>query len=320
MAAARNSFKICLASAVFMALAPSAWAQGIDIPMLVTGGTGPSTWMSANYAHQFGADIDNTPEQFDRDSVQVVAGHRFEVGEEVFLIGNAAYQGTYYDFAKSSATSNGQLRWNDVHQLTLMAGVGWEVGDDWTLAALLIGRSAGEGGSSFDDTLTGGGAFVASYDWSDELSTGVIIGVLSQLEDSVGLIPMPTVDWRFADGWLFHFGLVSMAYPGVGPEISYSTEDFSVGFGGSYQTRRYRLDDRTQPTVGRSIDEGIGEETSFPVFVRAGWNPNENTSIGAMVGVSLGGEIRSGSGSGTKILKEDYDPAPFAGLQASYRF
>ena len=54
--------------------------------------------------------------------------------------------------------------------------------------------------------------------------------------------------------------------------------------------------------------------------MRAAWRPNENASIGAMVGVSLGGQIRSGNSSGTKILKEDYDPATFLGLQASYSF
>jgi hypothetical protein len=209
MSSVRSAF-VVMAAAVLTVLAPAAWGQGVDIPALVTGAHGPDTWMGAQYAHQFRQDIDSTSEKMERDSVQVLAGHRVELSEDVYLIGNAAYQGTFYDFAKSSAGSPGQLRWDDIHQLTLMGGVGWKAGENWTLVALLMGRTAGEGGADFGDTLTGGGALVVDYEWSDTLSTGVVIGAISQLEDSVGIVPIPTIDWRFSDGWLFHFGIVGM--------------------------------------------------------------------------------------------------------------
>ena len=36
--------------------------------------------------------------------------------------------------------------------------------------------------------------------------------------------------------------------------------------------------------------------------------------------VALGGELRVESSSGTKLINEDYDPAPGIGLQAHFRF
>jgi hypothetical protein len=304
-------------------LAPSAWGQGIDIPMLVTGTHGPDTWTSAQYAHQFevkvdkpskAVDRDGTRAEMARDSLQIVAGHRFQLNDDVFMVANAAYQGTYYDFAKGTGSLT-QLRWSGIHQGTVMLAVGWKVDESWTLVGLGLGRISGEAGADFGDSLTGGGALVVDYEWSETLSTGLIIGVLSQLEDSAGLLPIPTVDWRFSDGWLLHFGVVGMTYPGVGPEVSYRSDKWEVAMGGSYQSRRYRLDERSGST-----NEGIGQETSFPIYVRAGWSPNENVSLGVTAGVTVGGEIRSGDESGRRVFKENYNAAPMAGLQASFRF
>jgi hypothetical protein len=313
MTSARNSFTIVMASAVFIVLAPSAWGQRIDIPLIVTGAHGPNTWMSVHYAHQFEADVDNSTAEMERNSVQVVAGHRFEVRDDVFLVGNVAYHGSYYDF--SNGNDRSQLRWSDIHQATLTLGVGWKVDEHWTLMALGMGRTAGESGADFGDTLTGGSTFVVDYRWSENLSTGLMLGVLSQLEDSVAIIPVPTVDWRFADGWRFHLGMVGLAHPGVGPEISYRSDTWEFALGGSYQKRRYRLDDRAGPT-----NEGIGQEISFPIFARAAFAPNQNMNFGLMAGVALGGELRSGADGGSKVFKNDYDPAPIIGVQANFRF
>ena len=125
MTSARNSFTIAMASTVFIVLAPSAWGQRIDIPLIVTGAHGTNTWMSVHYAHQFEADVDNSTAEMERNSLQVVAGHRIEVGDGVFLVGNVAYHGSYYDF--SNGNDRSQLLWSDIHQATLMLGVGWKV-------------------------------------------------------------------------------------------------------------------------------------------------------------------------------------------------
>jgi hypothetical protein len=313
MASVRNSFTIVMVSTVFIVLAPLAWGQAIDIPLIVTGAEGPNTWMGIQYAHQFEADVDNSTAEMERDSLQVTAGHRIGVADGVYLMGNFGYHGSYYDF--SNGNDRSQLLWDDIHQVTFVLGVGWTVGENWTLVALGMGRSAGEGGADFGDTLTGGAALVIEYRWSEELELGAIIGVLSQLEDSAAFLPLPTVDWRFAEGWRFQLGMIGLAHPGFGPEVSYRSDRWEFALGGSFQKRRYRLDDRAGPT-----NEGIGQEISFPIFARATFAPNEYMNFGLVAGVAVGGELRSGADGGSKVFKNNYDPAPIIGLQANFRF
>ena len=304
---------VAMAFAAFAVPAPSAWADAIDIPALVTGIRAPNTWMGAAYSHQFEADVDNSTADMERDAVQVNAGHRFEIADGVFLIGNLAYHGTYYDF--SNGNDRSQLLWDDIHQGTLVMGVGWSVGEKWTLVALGLGRTAGESGADFGDTLSGGGALAIDYEWSEDLSIGVILGVVSQLEDSAAIVPLPTVNWRFAEGWRFNLGRVGMVYPGVGPQVSYRSDHWEFAFGGSAQKRRFRLDNRAGST-----NEGIGQEISFPLFARVSYAPNQNMNFGIMAGVALAGELRSGQDGGSKVFKNDYDPAPIIGVQANIRF
>jgi len=126
MRPARNLLSVALVVVMATALAPSAFAQAIDIPLLATSAQGPATWVNAGYSHQFKTNVRDSPAKFERESVQGVAGHRFQVSDEVFLIGNAAYNGTYYNFTKGTGPTN-QLRWNDIHQGTLAFGVGWKI-------------------------------------------------------------------------------------------------------------------------------------------------------------------------------------------------
>lgn len=313
MASIRSFFTIGMGFALFAATATSAWGQAIDVTTIATGAHGTDTWVSVQYAHQFETDIDDTPAEMSRDSVQVLAGHRFQLSDDVYLVGNAAYQGSYYDFSNGSGPA--QLVWNDIHQGTLTLGVGWKASEKWTLVALALGRTSGESGADFGDTLTGGLGLAADYTWNENLSTGMILGVMSQLEDSAAVLPIPTIDWRFAESWRFQFGLVELAYPGIGPVLSYRAGSWMFAVGGCYQKRRFRLDDRIGP-----INEGIGQEQGFPVFARVGYAPTEKINLGFTLGTALGSEIRSEQNGGTRIFDKDYDPALILGLQANFRF
>jgi len=312
MASARNAVAITMTAALGSILAPSAWGDAVDIPSLVMEARGPDSWASAQYLHQFETDIDDTPAEMSRDSVQLIAGHRFQMADDLFLIGNLAYQGSYYDFSNGGGPA--QLVWNDIHQLTLTFGFGW-TSDNWSFVAFALGRTSGEGGAHFGDTLTGGGGLSIDYRWNEKLSTGAILGIISQLEDSAAILPIPTVDWRFAEDWRFRFGLVGLVYPGIGPEVSYRSGDWEVAFGGSYQKRRYRLENHSG-----LANDGIGQERSFPFFVRVEYAATEKLDLGFMLGATFGGEIRSEQDGGARIFEKNYDPAGNIGLQIAYRF
>ena len=314
-------FALSILAAV--SVATSAWAQAIDVPLLVTGDSDKRSWANIAVGHQFKTEIDSgndgSDADFSRNNLSAVVGHRFELDDNLFLLGNMAYQLSFYDFDNGFGPRT-QLRWQDIHRFTLMTGLGWTQ-DEWTVIGLLIGRTEGESGANFKETLTGGGGILVEYQWSDTLRTGFLLGGMSALDRDAALIPLPTVSWDFAESWNFHLGIVNAAgYPGIGSEVSYRGEDLSLGFGASFQNRRYRLDRRTEgsATPGRTTNDGIGQERSLPVYARAAYRVNENLNLGAMVGVVLAGSIRSATDSDRIVFEEDYDPAPIVGLNANF--
>ena len=46
----------------------------------------------------------------------------------------------------------------------------------------------------------------------------------------------------------------------------------------------------------------------------------QNVNLGLMAGVTLGGRIKSERKNGSRIFKDNYDPAPILGLQGGFRF
>ncbi len=138
---------------------------------------------------------------------------------------------------------------------------------------------------------------------------------MSQIEDSVALMPIPQLDWRFADRWKLHVGLTNLGYTGVGPELSYSpAKSWQIALGASYQTRRYRLDDHS------GISNGVGEETSAPIFTSLRWHPHPQATLDLFAGVAVAGHVRLENQTGDKVASSDYDPAPILGLRGQFVF
>lgn len=165
--------------------------------------------------------------------------------------------------------------------------------------------------ATIKDSTTAGAVAGFSYRSSDSLKLGLIVGAFSNIEDSVSLLPIPTVDWDFADDWAFHMGLVTAVDPGAGIEISYQMGDsMKLGLGASYQNRRFRLDD----------GDAVGQERSAPIFAIVGWNPTKKISLNLLAGVSVSGQLRLEDDDGDKLAKDDYDPAPFVGLKGQVLF
>lgn len=58
----------------------------------------------------------------------------------------------------------------------------------------------------------------------------------------------------------------------------------------------------------------------MPFWVRIGYHFTPNLSANAYVGVIAGGELRLESSSGSRIGREDYDPAAVIRATVNYRF
>ena len=298
-------------SLVVLLVAPMAAVAQIATPVVPTGGEEKDTWTAVGYQHLFKTDTDAGSVEMERDAVLALAGHRFKLSDNAGLLTQAAYQFTGYNFSDDA----GAL-WGDIHQLTLAAIFTYKTSERWTWLAGGLFRMAGEGGADFGDALTGGGVGGFLYQGSDTFQGGLLIGALSQIEGSAAVLPLPLVNWQMADDWRFKLGIQQLGGVGYGPEVKWTaSEAWDVAVAMSYEKRRYRLDDG-----GAAAVDGVGEETSIPLFARIGWNPSDSARIELTAGVAFGGEIRYGDHGGSKIFKEDYDPAPMLGLRGQFRF
>jgi len=234
-----------------VALSAPALAQVVTSAVEPQESGAPSSWLSLSYAHLFETDLDNTPVEVDRNSLLAIAGHRFAMSDSSGLTMQAAYQLSSYDFS-----GDGGLLWDDIHQLTTMMMFDWKVGESWTLLAGGLFRFSVESGGDLGESLTGGGFGGFQYHWSENLMTGVLFGVMSQIEDDAAVIPLPLLNWKFAESWKLRLGVSQLGAVGYGPELTWQvSEDWELGVGASYQKRRYRLD----------MADQVGEETSMPI-------------------------------------------------------
>ena len=299
----------------------SATAQNVDIPAILSPSLkGPPTTLTVNYLHQFKADVEDAGTKIARDSLLLSGTRRLVKTDKVSFYGFGTYALTAYDFSHNNGTN---YQWGNVNRFVLGGFVGYEINEKWDLIGGLYGRSWGEAGATFKDTLSGGLMGGFNYTANPDFSAGLIVGIVSGLENPVGLIPIPTMKWRFAEDWHWDIGMTSVGDPGIGSTLVWKfADDFSFGTGFSYQNRRYRLNDKTRinpvnnpaDPSGRVDQGGVGQETEIPVFVSLRYLPTKLSIINLIGGVALNGNIRVEDHNGGRISDDDYDAALFLGL------
>ncbi len=306
-------------------IAGSALAQGIDIPaMLDPDMRGPRTAVNLQYSHQFKTDVEDGGSDMVRDNAFFSVAHRIKLSDKTAMFALGSYTLQRYNFSSNSLPTN-PYQWDDVHRMVLGALIGHDLNDRWRLIGGGLFRSWGEGGADYGDSITGGAIGGFNYHPNEDFSIGLIVGVFSALEDSAALIPIPTMKWNFAEDWRLHIGLVTVADPGVGAEVSWQISDtVSIGAGAAFQSRRYRLNDSTRRTgavpPGRNDEGGIGQETEVPVFALIQWKPTPKSSLDLLAGVALAGNVRVESSAGGRIADDSYDPAPFVAFKGTIGF
>jgi hypothetical protein len=301
-----------------MTIAGSAFAQSIDIPAALSPDLkAPPTIVTVQAGHQFSVDVEDNGTEMARSNFFFGANHRIKLSDQssLFLIGTYTLHQYNFDHANT-------YKWSDIHRLVLGGVVGYDLDEHWRLIGGGIYRSWGEGGASYENSISGGAIGGFDYHPNDDFSIGLLIGVISALEKSPSIIPVPTMTWRFAPDWRWNIGIVSVLDPGIGTELTWDiSKTLSLGTGITYQSREYRLNSSDVRTGrGRTTRNGIGKETETPVFAMLRWRPTERSAIDLMTGVAFGGELRVESSTGATVAHDSYDPAPFLGVKGQIAF
>lgn len=220
----------------------------------------------------------------------------------------------WYDFSDLSLT-NPQLSstpvdklWDDVRSFETSLAWFHTLDDSWSFFVSGQVQSAGEDGASFEDTLTFGGIVAASYRLSDSLEIGLGVIAMSQLEDDVMVLPIPSVRWQIDEKWL-------LATEGLGLKLSYQLNDtVTLSADGGFWSRNFRLSE------DNAASEGIGRHQGFPVRLTLDWQFLSQGRLWVSGGYMFGQELELDTKDGNEIGSFDIDGAPMIGVGFSWEF
>lgn len=305
----------------------TAFAQGVDAIGAQHDHDSPHpTSVQVQYGHMFETDTDNNGHAA-RDNASFVVTHRAQLSDEWGFTFLGGYEFSGYDFGGSSipgAKSGAQtFQWDDIHQSRIVGLFDRKMNEKWSLIMAGVVFSNSEGGSDMSDGLQAGLGFGFRYKPNADLTLGLLIGAVSGLEESATLLPVPQVDWRFAEGWRWRIDVIqAFGARGLGTELSFKASDaMEIAIGVTRQRKRFRLADHGGiVTPGGLVDRGVGEESSIPAYVRFGFNPAPNFTLDVRAGIALKGELRTESRTGNKLESDTFDPAPIVGVGGRWTF
>ena len=176
-------------------------------------------------------------------------------------------------------------------------------------------RWQSETGASLDDGRTESVIAGASYKFSDDFSIGPGIGWSSQLGGGSSVFPILLLDWNITES--LNITTRPDLAVGSGPGLTVSQDlgrGFELGVTARYENTRFRLADTT------STEDGIGQNSGFPVIASISFQPYPALRVQGFLGVKLGGELRLRDRRGETIEMRDHQSAPLVGIAVRARF
>jgi hypothetical protein len=290
-------------------LAAFTLAAATAMPLLAAETYDPVYRVTAGVGYRADADIDNTGEDFSEMRFSATATRSFTVNPRLKIDPILAYRFSAYDFS-------GMDLWDDIHTFRLTALANYGIDDKWSVFGGPSIAFSGEACADAGDSITYGGALGVTYRLTERMVVGGGFTASSQIEDSAQIWPLLVVNWQINDQWALESGYLEAA-GGAGPggELRYQiNQSWSVAGGVQYQEKRFRLSDDAD------IREGVGEDSSYPIYGKVTWQVCPNGALELLGGVTVGGELLLENRNGHKLIEEDYDPAPLVGLRAILTF
>ena len=268
--------------------------------------------ISAGYQGLFETDIDGGGD-FSVDRVGLELNAQTEIAADWRLDLNLRYLFDDYDF--SNAVKLGGDPWSDITTLEMDARFQWWVNSDLAVIFGPFVMWSRESGASWNDAVTGGGFAGVLIRSGDNLAWGGGIGVSSQLEDSVLVYPVLFLDWTITDDMKLTSvaGPVGLAFTGLEFVWAFA-EQYEAAAGFRYEFRRFRLDD------AGVAPGGVGEDSSFPMWVRLSYRFNDRISADLYAGFVAGTSFELDNSRGRRLGSDDTDLAPTVAFTVRVNF
>lgn len=276
-----------------------------------------SPWASfvrGGYVYQFESDIEDNNGGFAAHRLFIQPGVTYAPDRTKSFTLAVGFGLDDYDF--SGDTGFGAQRpWDDIYSLRFSTPIRYARGQNWSFFVVPTLRFTGESGVDIGDSLTGGIFAGFAYRFSDRLSIGPGLGVISQLEDDASVFPVLLINWKITDTISLETGRGLGATLGPGIALHWQvSEQWRVSLGGRYEKLRFRLEDTAL------APNGIGQDESFPIYLGATYSFSPSVRLSLIGGYETSGELQLEDQNGNVLENHDYEGVPFIGFSFSYRF
>lgn len=263
--------------------------------------------VDAAYGYQANTDLKKANGDFHRNAFRIGLNAEIAFSDSLKVDNILFYTNNNYTFSGNSA-----FQWQDIHQFVYAPLFKYQASERWTILGAPVVQWFGEGGAKAGDSVTGGGLVGFNYRSSPDFSVGLLIGVLSQIEDDAKLLPIPIVRWKFAKQWTARLGLNRLGPDvGLGGELAFKLNKAVELAGGiQYQRRRFRLDK----------NDRVGEETQAPLYGKFTWWMFPEANLEFFASLVTNGTLRLENKNGNKITDKDYDSTAFFGGKLHFIF
>jgi hypothetical protein len=272
--------------------------------------------VNSSFEHQFEADLDRTGD-VEVTRFHAGLGASMDLSRDTELSLRFAYDFDSYNFdGPVERLGNADDPWEDIHTMSFGTIFSTELTNDVNLFGGPVFQVSREEDADWDDAWIWGGVGGVSWRVSKDLVIGGGLGVVSQLQDDARVFPVFILDWHLSDRMRLTNRAATSAGGGTGLELIYELSDsWEVAFGARYEFRRFRLDDDN----GVAPD-GVGEETRFPMFLRVGYDFNDNISLNGFLGFTAYQEFDMEEADGGEFGSPEADVAALVGARVAIRF
>lgn len=269
--------------------------------------------------YQFDTDLDGGG-SFSVNRFFIGGGIDYKLSPSLSLDFNIGVEVDDYNFSGAGPlmNSSGGNPWSTVTDVTFKALARWKVDDQWRIFLGGLVSWTGETSAEAGDSFTGGALMGFAHTFSEDLTLGFGMQISTRLEDSLLFIPSPIIDWRISEQFFISNVRGPVTFPAsLGVEaVYYLSRELNISIGTRYEYRRFRLDDDGPARV----QNGIGLDSSFPVWGRFEWRPVPQIRIHLLAGVAFGERLRLYDSDGNQLAEQDVDPAPFVGFFLGFDF
>ncbi len=273
----------------------------------------PSPWVlgvGAGAMHQFSAGLDaGGAFSADRLNAGVSLTRVLQQRHTVTLALGYGY--SVYDFSRGLGAAAATAPWDDVQTLSLAVPVQWHLDQTWTLLATPFLSATAETSADLGDGVTGGALLGATYSVTQRLTLGLGVYAASRIADEATIVPVPILDWRVTDT----VQLATDTTGGPGLFLRWqATPALNLGAGARYDALRFRLADDAL------VPGGVGQDRGVALLVTGTYAFFRQGEVTLQAGVRAFGELRVEDDDGNAVVKDDYGPAPFAGIAFNWRY